>query len=64
MRNGDSNGKATIVYTFRIPEKLYHGIQGLSPELKRRMHERMKVEMGRVVHESKYDPSVYLDDSQ
>lgn len=46
-------------YTFRIPEVLEKYIKDLSPSEKKRMHEEIIRIMAKMVHDSRFDPSLY-----
>ena len=61
MRYDDDRGKLEIRYDFRISAHLASELAKLSPHWKKRMHDRMRIEMAKVIHESKFDPSVYLN---
>jgi len=63
MRHEDDRGKLDVRYDFRISATLAAEIEKLSPYWKGRMHDRMRIEMAKVIHESKFDPSVYLNGS-
>lgn len=47
-------------FSLRIPEITKHMIDELTPNWKRRMNEEILLAIARVLHESRFDASVYL----
>ena len=52
--------KLTEQYTLKIPEVLKVGLSSLSPELKKQLNYKLMVQMAKAVHESKFNPELYL----
>ena len=57
---GISTDKLTDQYVIRIPEITKRGLEQLSPVLKKKLNQQILLDMARIIHESKFDPSVYL----
>ena len=53
--------KLTEKYTLRIPECLKNDLSKLSKTQVRAMNERIFVLMARFIHDSTFDPSIYLN---
>lgn len=56
--------KLTEQYTIRVPEILKKQIDKMPTTHKRRMTEAILVAMAKVVHESRFDPLVYLNEEK
>ena len=52
--------KLTETYTLRIPEITKSEIDRLPPLLKSKLNNEILLTMARVIHESKFDASLYL----
>ncbi|HUS98856.1 MAG TPA: hypothetical protein VMY59_00865 [Candidatus Thermoplasmatota archaeon] len=52
--------KLTETYTLRLPEVLKVDVDRLPSILKKKMHHRILIVMAEAVHESKFDPNIYL----
>jgi len=52
--------KLTETYTLRLPEILKVDVDRLSPVHKKKMHHKILLVMAETVHESKFDPNIYL----
>lgn len=52
--------KLTETFTLRIPEITKAGIDRLPPILKTKLNNEILLTMARVIHESKFDPQLYL----
>lgn len=53
--------KCDAHYTFKLPSCLKDSIDKLSDTEKRLMKERILVVMARSIHDSNFDPTVYLN---
>ncbi len=62
MANGFECGKLTEQYLIRIPETLKFHLDKLSPEFKKSLNIEILKTMARIIHDSKFDPSLYLKD--
>ncbi|MFH2073927.1 MAG: hypothetical protein ABIJ57_01080 [Pseudomonadota bacterium] len=56
--------KLTEQYTIRVPEVLKKQIDKMPTSHKRRLTEAILVAMAKVVHESRFDPLVYLNEEK
>ncbi len=52
--------KLTEQYTLKIPEVLKVGLSSLSPEAKKNLNYQLMLRMAKAVHESKFNPELYL----
>lgn len=52
--------KLTEIYTQRIPEITKAHIQQLPDHLKHKLHNEILLVMAKIIHESRFDPSLYL----
>lgn len=52
--------KLTEQFMIRIPEITKTEIDKLSAEIKKRLNKELLVTMARVIHESKFNPTIYL----
>lgn len=52
--------KLTESFSIRIPEITKHRLDKLSPAMKRRLNDSILIAMARVLHDSEFDPSMYL----
>ena len=52
--------KLTETYTLRIPEVTKVNLDHLPAPLKNKLNNEILLTMARVIHESKFDPSLYL----
>ena len=56
--------KLTEQYTIRVPEVLKKQIDKMPTSHKRRLTEAILVAMAKVVHDSRFDPLVYLNEEK
>ena len=52
--------KLNEIYTLRVSENLKALTDKLSPEWKIKLNQEIRLTMAKVVHESRFDPSLYL----
>lgn len=52
--------KLTESYTLRIPEITKVQLDKLPPPLKRKLNDEILMTMAKIIHESKFDPRLYL----
>jgi hypothetical protein len=63
MANSDlQTGKLTAMFPIRVPEITKAKLDKLNVSFKRKLNEEILITMARILHESEFDPSVYLKD--
>lgn len=55
------SAKLTATFSMKVTEKLKAGFDQLNPAQQHRLRERLKYEMARAIHDSKFDPKKYLE---
>lgn len=55
-----SRAKLISIYSFRITPKMKEEVENLSPILKSRLNEQLRLTLARVLHEASFDPKNYL----
>ena len=55
--------KLTEIHSLRIPEVTAVALQKLSPHWKQELNRRLLVAIAKTIHDSKFDPSIYLSTS-
>ena len=53
--------KLISTFSMKVTDNLSEGYKKLDPMQKFRLQERMRYEMARAIHESKFDPKKYLE---
>ncbi|MBW1998594.1 MAG: hypothetical protein JRJ29_11590 [Deltaproteobacteria bacterium] len=53
--------KLSSLYTMRIPDSTKTMIDKLSPLWKKKLNERLRLTIAKVLHEANFDPNVYLN---
>lgn len=56
--------KLTEIISIRVPEILKLLVDKLPAEWKRKAYKEARIAMGRVIHESRFDPKIYLGDDE
>jgi hypothetical protein len=57
---GLATDKLTEQFMIRIPEITKTGLDKLTPTLKKKLNHEILILMARIIHESKFDPRLYL----
>lgn len=56
--------KLTEIISFRVPETLKVMVDRLPAEWKRKAYEEARLAMAKVIHESRFEPNLYLGDEE
>lgn len=60
MADIEEMDKCEAIYPFRMPEITKRKVDKLSPSLKKKLNLELLLTTARILHESDFDPSLYL----